>query len=147
MNWRTSIVFGIALGLTAGCPGLIAGDTSNLTAALSADILGQVKNSTGVPQMGAAVYLYNRFDLLVRQVLTNEEGKFAFDGLAPDIYTVRVSLASFVPAMRRIAVLAGTERQLRINLSSVLSSIDVAPLAAPGGALMSDEWKWVLRAS
>src|SRR6185369_8834961 len=79
--------------------------------------------------------------------LSNQDGKFAFDSLAPDVYSIRVSLASFVPAIRRISVLAGSENLLRIQLASVLSTIELVPLSSPEGALMSDSWKWVLRSS
>ncbi len=115
---------------------------------LSGGILGQVKDATGVAQMGAAVLLYNRYDQLVRQALTNDQGKFVFDKLSPDLYSIRVTLASFVPALRRnIAVAAGSENLLQINLATLLSSIDLVSAGPARGALMSDEWKWVLRSS
>src|ERR1700722_10041451 len=115
---------------------------------LAGGILGQVKSPAGVVQMGATVLLYNRYDQVVRQALTNEEGKFVFDRLTPDLYSIRVTLASFVPAMRRnIAVAAGSENLLQINLATLLSSIDIVSSGPSRGALMSDEWKWVLRSS
>ena len=114
---------------------------------LSAEILGQVRNSGGVAQMGAAVSLYNRYDELVRKGLTNEQGRFVFDALVPDLYSIRVVLASFVPAERRnISVLPNTENRLDISLASVLSTVELAPPSAPG-TLMTDDWKWVLRSS
>lgn len=113
----------------------------------SSEILGQVRNSAGVAQMGATVSLYNRYDELVLKGLTNEQGRFIFDSLAPGLYSIRVLLASFVPAERRnIAVLPNTENRLDISLASVLSTVDLAPPSAPG-TLMTDDWKWVLRSS
>ncbi len=115
---------------------------------LTGELLGQVQNASGVVQMGAAVYLYNRYDQLVRQTLTNETGKFAFDTLPPDLYSVRVVLASFMPAIRRnISIAAGSENVLRINLASVLSTVELLPASAAQGTLMTDDWKWVLRSS
>lgn len=117
-------------------------------ASFSGHILGEVRNSAGVVQMGATVALYNRYDQEVRQVLSNEAGKFVFDALAPDLYSVRVTLASFMPAVRRnISVVAGSENLLKINLASVFSTVELIPAAVTRGALMSDDWKWVLRAS
>ncbi len=111
-------------------------------------IAGNVKNTLGVAQMGATVILYSRSDSVVRQVLTNERGGFVFEGLIPDFYSVRVSLSSFVPAIRRnIAVQPGMESILTINLASVFSSIELVYTGPPRGGLMSDEWKWVLRGS
>jgi hypothetical protein len=114
---------------------------------LSGSILGEVKTAAGVTEMGAKVLLYDRHEQLIRQVLTNEQGRFWFASLAPDIYSIRVTLASFVPAMRRnISVVAGTENLLQINLSGIFSTVDIISTAAHG-TLMGDDWKWVLRAS
>jgi hypothetical protein len=117
-------------------------------APLAGQILGHVRSSSGVAQMGATVLLYNRYDQLVRQALTTEQGRFAFDALAPDLYSLRVTLASFMPALRRnIAVAAGSENVLQINLASVLSTVELVSSGASRGTLMSDDWKWVLRSS
>ena len=99
-------------------------------------------------QMGATVLLYNRYDQVVRQALTNDQGKFAFESLSPDLYSIRVTLASFVPAVRRnIAVAVGTENVLEINLANLLSTVDLTASGPSRGTLMTDDWKWVLRTS
>ena len=107
-----------------------------------------MRDSAGVPQMGASVLLFNRYERLIQRTLTNERGLFGFESLTPDLYSVRVSLASFVPAMKqKIAVQPGMQSLLYVDLASVLSSIELV-YAAPGqGALMSDDWKWTLKAS
>jgi hypothetical protein len=117
-------------------------------APLSGSIAGVVRNSSGVPQMGASVLLFNRSERLMMRALTNERGVFGFGVLIPDVYSVRVSLASFVPAVKqKIAVQPGMQSLLYVNLASVLSSIELV-YAKPGeGTLMSDDWKWVLKES
>ncbi len=138
----------IAASLLAGLVGLAPDVHGGSVALLSGDVRGNVRNSAGIAQMGAAVFLYNRYDELVRQVLTNENGMFVFDGLAPDVYSIRVNLASFFPAVERnIAVAPGSDRLLKVNLSSLYSTVELTPPSASPGALMSDEWKWVLRTS
>ncbi len=98
--------------------------------------------------MGASVTIYNRYDKLVRKALTDANGRFAFDALTPDIYSVKVILASFAPVLQRnIAVAAGSESVLRINLASMLSTVELVPASASKGTLMTDDWKWVLRTS
>src|SRR5437870_3446299 len=140
--------FAIKFGLIAGMIGLTPALQAGESISLSGQILGEVRNSNGVSQMGAAVSLYNRYDELVRRALSNQDGKFVFDSLSPDVYSIRVSLASFVPALRRnIPVLAGSENLLKIQLNSALSSVELIPLSSAEGALMSDSWKWVLRSS
>jgi hypothetical protein len=143
------IKFGLIAGIVGLTPALQAADADAIFAPnVPAQILGEVRNSAGVVQMGAVVSLYNRYDELLRRGLSNQDGKFVFDSLAPDIYSIRVSLASFVPALRRnISVLAGSENLLKIQLASALSTIELVPLNSPEGALMSDSWKWVLRSS
>jgi Carboxypeptidase regulatory-like domain len=135
-----SVIAGIFLSTAAALP---ATDTP-----LSGSIAGVVRNSSGVPQMGASVFLFNRSERLMTSALTNERGIFGFGLLTPDVYSVRVSLTSFVPAVKqKIAVQPGMQSLLYVNLASVLSSIELV-YAKPGeGALMSDDWKWVLKES
>ena len=111
-------------------------------------IAGVVRNSSGVPQMGATIFLFNRSEKLLGRVLTNQRGLFGFGLLSPDLYSVRVSLANFVPAVKqKIAVQPGMQSLLYVDLASVFSSIELV-YAKPGdGALMSDDWKWVLKES
>jgi hypothetical protein len=111
-------------------------------------IAGVVRNSSGIPQMGATVFLFNRSEKLMARILTNERGLFGFGLLAPDLYSIRVSLASFVPAVKqKIAVQPGMQSLLYVDMASVLSSVELV-YAKPGeGALMSDDWKWVLKES
>jgi hypothetical protein len=146
---KFAIKFGLIAGMVGLTPAAHAADVGAIFApVLSGQILGEVRNANGVVQMGAVVSLYNRYDELLRRGLSNQDGKFVFDGLTPDIYSIRVSLASFVPAFRRnISVLAGSDNLLRIQLASALSTIELVPLNSPEGALMSDSWKWVLRSS
>lgn len=111
-------------------------------------IAGIVASGSGIPQMGATVFLYNRYERLLEKVLTNEKGAFVFDSLLPDVYSVRVHLASFVPAVKgNISVQPGMRSFLSINLASVFSSIELVYMAPGQGSLMSDDWKWVLRSS
>jgi len=154
MNQRTPasgtswIVAGLLAGLLGAAGPLCSAASAASLNPLTGQILGQVKDAAGAAQMGAGVYLYNRYDELVRKGLSNEQGRFAFDALVPDLYSIRVILASFVPAERRnISVLPNTENRLNINLTSVISSIGLTTTPASPGTLMTDDWKWVLRTS
>lgn len=135
---------GLFAGLAAWAPQAHGGGLT----IFSGQVIGEVRNASGALQMGASVSIYNRFDQLIRQVLTNESGKFAFQGLPPDTYSIHVNLASFLPAVRNnIVVAPGSENLLHVNLGTLVSGIDIAPPASVPGVLMSDEWKWVLRTS
>lgn len=98
--------------------------------------------------MGATVVLYNRYDRAVEQALTNADGTFVFTSLMPDLYSLRVSLSSFIPAFKRnISVKPGFHSVLTINMASMLSSIELISTAPAKGSLMTEDWKWVLRSS
>jgi len=115
---------------------------------LAGSLAGSVRDSSGVPQMGAAVHLYNRNEKLVDKVLTSAAGEFTFASLVPDIYSIRVSVASFVPAIKHnILVQPGMQSVLAINLASVLSSVELVYSSRNPGTLMSDDWKSVLQSS
>jgi hypothetical protein len=96
--------------------------------------------------MGATVLLFNKYERLIAKTLTLPDGRFAFAGLPADLYSVRVSLASFLPASRdRIAVKGGLDSLLQIHLATLFSNVELT-YVVPTSA-MSDDWKWVLRSS
>jgi hypothetical protein len=96
--------------------------------------------------MGASILLYDRYDRLVRKTLTSGDGRFGFLDLTPSLYSIKITIPSLVPASReKIAVQAGLSSVLQIKLATIFSSVELQytrPTAA-----MSEDWKWVLRAS
>ncbi len=115
---------------------------------LSGTLSGAVSDTAGIPQMGATILLFNRYDRLVERIITGAAGDFLVNNLPADTYSLRVTLASFMPAIKRnIAIQPGMKSVLAINLASVISSIELVSTAPLSGAMMSDEWKWVLRSS
>ena len=115
-------------------------------AKLGGVIVGTVKSSVGVPQLGATVQLYNRQERVVQRALTDSGGKFQFVGLVPDHYAVKVTMAAFFPAIEKdILVQPGTESLLAVHLSSFFSTIHLSYPPLENGSLITDDWKWVLR--
>jgi hypothetical protein len=111
-------------------------------------ITGFVTDAAGVPQMGAAVILLNRQERQFERALTDDRGAFRFLGLTPDLYSIKVTLAAFVPAMKKgILVQPGMASVLNVNLNTLFSSIQFAYPPIENGSLMGDEWKWVLRSA
>jgi len=144
MSTRTHISAGsVVLGVL--CLAAAAPVEAAASFKLSGVIAGLVTNDEGVPQMGAAVMLFNRQERLSEKALTDENGSFVFAGLLPDIYSIRVTLASFVPAIKNnILVQPGMRSVLNVSMAALFSSIH---LVYPGEhpAFMTDDWKWVLR--
>jgi hypothetical protein len=113
----------------------------------SGELGGLVTDVAGRPQPGAVVLLFNKEDRLLVKSATDSLGTFAFADLLPDLYSVHVSLASFVPAIKdRIQIKPGMRSLLDVNLSRVFSSVQLVSMAPISGSLMSDSWKWALRA-
>lgn len=141
-RWKLNAALLIA-GFTAAAQVVSAADFQDVFAGA---LLGRVSDSSGVPQMGAAVFLYDRYQNLVRKSITGLDGRFGFPALPPDSYSVRVSLPRLFPAVRnRVEVKAGLSSVLEIHLASLFSSVDVS-YAIPNGS-MSDDWKWALRSA
>src|ERR1051326_6739917 len=114
---------------------------------LSGAISGVVSDPAGIPQMGASVLLYNRQERILGRALTDSRGQFLFATLLPDTYSIRVTLATFVPALRRdILVQPGMRSVLNVNLNNLFSTIQISYPVLDGG-LFTDDWKWVLRSA
>src|SRR5690242_3864069 len=109
------------LGLFAAA--LLLSSTSAFAATpakLAGSIAGIVRDTTGIPQMGATVLLFDKYEKFLQKALTNERGAFGFDSLLPELYSIRVTLASFMPASKqKIAVQAGVQSLLYINLANL----------------------------
>jgi hypothetical protein len=115
---------------------------------VSGMISGVVSDPSGIPQMGATVMLFNRQERLYEKALTNGRGEFRFAGLFPDLYSIRVTLTAFVPALKKgILVHPGLSSVLNVSLSGLFSTIQVSYPAIENGNFMTDDWKWVLRSA
>lgn len=139
-------VLRIAVGFVAGLLAATGATAAPASEQLAGSIGGWVTSTGGIPQMGANVLIYNSAERILQRVLSDETGSFVFDSLPPDVYSVRVSLSSFVPALKRnIIVQPGMRSLLSVSLSSVLSSVELVYSSTGNSAIMSEDWKWVLR--
>jgi len=112
-------------------------------------ISGVVIDANGTPQMGATVSVSaeSLLNLSPIELLTNDRGRFSTATLAPGMYSVKVTLAGFLPAIQQhIQVTDQQTTLLEIVLGSVLSSFEKLR-RQPTEQLASDEWIWVLRSS
>jgi hypothetical protein len=113
---------------------------------LSGAIGGVVTNAAGDAQMGASVVLFDRLERVFGRAYTDERGEFRFPALFPELYSVRVTLANFVPALKKdILVQPGMRAMLNVNLNTLFSSIQIAYPPLDKGTFMTDDWKWMLR--
>ena len=107
-------------------------------------ISGFVRSASGMPQMGAMVEIA-RSTSQSWTVFTDGSGFYYASGLLPGFYSIRVSAASFLPALReKVGLRAGTSIHLNITLNTLLDSVHVAPRH---NANDQDDWKWTLRSA
>ena len=145
--WTHKSLAGLVLA-GAVCLAVPSATRAAETISLSGAITGRVMGADGIGQMGATVILWNRQGRQFAKVLTDSQGVFKFLGLVPDLYSLKVTFASFVPAMRKnILVQPGMRSVLNVNLSTLFSTIQFAYPPTESSGLMSDDWKWVLRSS
>jgi hypothetical protein len=115
----------------------------------SGEISGVVVDQNGTPQMGATVLVASQqlFSDSTVKLLTNERGRFSTTSLPLGAYSIKVTLAGFLPAMEQdVKVNDQRVTLLEIVLGSVFSSF--AKLRKqPDQQLSSDDWGWVLRTS
>ena len=113
-------------------------------------LAGVVRDAAGTPQMGASVELLSEAVgvAATRSFLTNTQGMFRGDKLAPGFYTVRVTLAGFLPTLEKhIRVTSNLTTVVRIELETMFSSLDQLRRMPSSTAAQVDDWKWVLRSA
>ncbi len=110
---------------------------------------GIVVDENGTPQMGATVWVISEQGLggTPVKLFTNDRGIFSASRLLPGLYSVRVTLSSYLPAVKsHIAVDLRTPAFLTVRLDSILTSFNA--LRRPTRSEVDpDEWKWVVRTS
>ena len=134
MRKLSHLVVVIGLALPVWCAG----------ADKTATISGYVRNSGGIPQMGAMVDVLGSALQRLR-VFTDENGFFSAKVLAPGNYSLRVSAPAFLPTLRdKINVHAGASVLLNLTLSTLFDSVQFAPRR---GSVDNGDWDWVLRST
>jgi hypothetical protein len=147
VKWRPNCVFGLAgLLCVLAFPSLAAPNAGR--------IAGVVRDASGVPQMGATVLvsaeqasLSPSLGSLSEELLTNDRGKFSTGVLPAGNYSVKVTLAGFLPSMEQhVRVSDQQTTLLDIVLGSLFGTLDKMR-RDPDQIVPSDEWIWVLRAA
>ena len=113
-------------------------------------LAGMVRDAAGTPQMGASVELVSEAVGVAasRSFLTNTQGVFRGEKLAPGFYTVRVTLAGFLPTLEKhIRVTSNLTTVVRIELESMFASLDQLRRMPSNTTAVGDDWKWVLRSA
>jgi hypothetical protein len=139
-----------ALILTAMLSSFGANPAAAQAKRVSGKLAGVVHDPAGTPQMGASVELVPEATgvAAAHNFLTNTQGIFRAEKLVPGFYTVRVTLAGFLPTLERhIRINPNLTTVLQIQLESMFASLDQLRRAPSNSAAEADDWKWVLRSA
>jgi Carboxypeptidase regulatory-like domain len=130
--------------------GLLLGASGTASAqAAYGHLSGIVSDPAGIHQMGATVLLTAESlgDRSPIQLLTDQNGAFTMPRVRPGLYSVKVSLAGFLPALQEhVRISPNLTTLVHIELGSVFASLD-ALRQAPVRPTENDDWQWVLRTS
>lgn len=142
-----SVLVALALGVPAGTPPAAAQSRSK---ASFGTISGTVLDPGGTPQLGASVEVLSEAPgvILSEQFLTNTQGLFRAENLPPGLYSVRVTLAGFLPSFERhVHISSNLTTVVRIELQSLFASIEQLRRPPANAPVEPDDWKWVLRSA
>jgi len=117
---------------------------------VSGKLAGVVRDTAGTPQMGASVEVISETTgtLSALDLLTNTQGIFRGERLAPGFYTVRVTLAGFLPTLEKhVRITANLTTVVRIQLESMFTSLEQLRRQPSAATVETDDWKWVLRSA
>jgi hypothetical protein len=108
-------------------------------------ITGVVRNSAGVPQMGAVVEVFTSATQALT-VFTDARGLYTAGNLLPGMYHVKVTAPSFLPSLREnVALKAGASVLVNVTLSTLFEAVQLLP--KQNNNRDDDGWKWTLRSA
>ena len=140
-----------ALVVSAACASFRTNVTSAQTkTAVAGKVTGVVRDAGGTPQLGASVEIIPEVAgaLSSQSFLTNTQGIFRGDRLAPGLYTIRVTLAGFLPTLQQhVRINANLTTMVRVEMESMFASLDQLRRQPAPKSADSDDWKWVLRSA
>ncbi len=125
---------------------LIALGSLPASGAAPASVTGQVRDSSGIPQIGAIVELLRPDLTVIATVYTDSKGRFNISSVFPGHYAVKAMGTSFLPSMREnVHVRATTVVNLTLNtFYEVMQWLPTEPRSADSRA---DDWAWTLRSA
>ena len=137
-----AVALGALLAVLLTAPAIHAADP------FTGSVSGWVKDERGIAQMGAAVAVLASDGRLINRVFSDQDGRFAADGLFPGEYAIRVTLGRFLPLQQnRVLVEAGAHSLLDVTLRSIFATLQLSMPVTGQVRDMTEEWQWTLRSA
>jgi hypothetical protein len=109
-------------------------------------VSGVVRNSAGVPQIGAVVQLLRPDLSVLAAVYTDDKGRFSIPSIDPGLYAVKAMGMSFLPSLRE-NVRVRRVTIVNLTLSTLYEVMQWLPAQPRAVDAPSDDWAWTLRSA
>jgi hypothetical protein len=125
---------------------LIALGSSAISWAAPGSVSGQVRDSAGVPQIGAEVQLLRPDLTVLADVYTDSTGRYSISSVLPGRYAVKAMGAWFLPSLRE-NVRVHTNTIVNLTLNTLYEAMQWLPAEPRAGNAQQDDWAWTLRSA
>ncbi len=109
-------------------------------------VSGVVRNSAGVPQIGAIVQLLRPDLNVVAIVYTDDKGQFTIPSVLPGRYSVKAMESSFLPSLRE-GVHVRRATVVNLTLNTLYEVMQWLPVQSRAVNAPKDDWAWTLRSA
>jgi len=123
---------------------LITLGSVSLAAAPQGSVSGVVRDSSGVPQIGAIVQLLRPDFSVILAVYTDNKGEFSFPAIEPGRYALKAMNMSFLPSVRE-NVHVHRATVVNLTLSTLYEVMQWLPAEPRAANAKKDDWAWTLR--
>ena len=120
---------------------LIALGAVPLMGAAPGSISGVVRNTAGVPQIGAVVQLLRPDLSILAIVYTDDRGQFSIPSILPGRYAVKAMGTSFLPSLRE-NIHVRRDTVVNLTLSTLYEVMQWLPAQPRAANAQKDDWAW-----
>ncbi|MGC9158275.1 MAG: carboxypeptidase-like regulatory domain-containing protein [Terracidiphilus sp.] len=126
---------------------LIALGSASLHAAAPGRIAGTVRDSAGVPQIGAQVQLLRSDLSVILSVYTDAKGRFVIPSVLPGRYAVKAMGDWFLPSLRENIQVRSRTTVVNLTLNTLYEVMQWLPAESRTRNARRDDWVWTLRSA
>jgi hypothetical protein len=105
-----------------------------------------VRDSAGVPQIGAEVQLLRADLTVLSSVYTDSSGRFKIPSILPGKYAIKAMGAWFLPSLRE-DVRIRTNTVVNLTLNTLYEAMQWLPAEPRADNAQNDDWAWTLRSA
>jgi len=107
-------------------------------------VSGVVRDSGGMPQIGAVVQLLRPDLSVVTSAYTDSDGRFSISSVMPGKYALKAMGTSFLPSLRE-NLRVRTNTVVNLTLNTLFEVMQWLPSEPRGKNARQDDWAWTLR--